>query len=329
MRTTTVEERSPRLYAEPNEIEPAPPGARGIRQSLMNFLLEGYLPSRVEVSSGYAENLRVTVGQFSRWLDRDAVIADLTEERISAFLGNYRGIRSARSTNNKRSHLLTLWMGAFDAGIIKRLPVTRRIRKLRAAVEPPTAWSIDNVGALLSYAGKVSGNVADVPSRLWWPALFATIYWTGCRVNAMLLTESNCYRRGEGVLVRAQKNKIAQWYPLPASCCCLIDATDPQTRELLFPWSGHPKAIFAKARKIIEGAGLECPRKTMQLFHRLRRTTLTLCAAVDPAVAQRQAGHSSYATTQRHYVDPRIARGRSAADVLPEPVITPRIPQST
>jgi hypothetical protein len=38
--------------------------------------------------------------------------------------------------------------------------------------------------------------------------------------------------------------------------------------------------------------------------------------------SQRQAGHADYATTLKHYIDPRIARGRSAADVLPEPVIT-------
>lgn len=51
---------------------------------------------------------------------------------------------------------------------------------------------------------------------------------------------------------------------------------------------------------------------------RMRRTT-PLCAAVDPAIAQRQAGHSDYRTTQRHYIDPRIARGRCAADILPDP----------
>jgi integrase len=75
-------------------------------------------------------------------------------------------------------------------------------------------------------------------------------------------------------------------------------------------------------RRIVETAGLPCPRTGRQLFHRLRRTTLSLCAAVDPAIAQRQAGHADYATTLRHYIDPRVSRGRSAADVLPEPIIS-------
>jgi integrase len=74
-------------------------------------------------------------------------------------------------------------------------------------------------------------------------------------------------------------------------------------------------------REIVAEAGIRQPAGGRQLFHRLRRTTLSLCAAVDPSVAQRQAGHANYATTLKHYIDPRIARGRSAADVLPEPII--------
>ena len=74
-------------------------------------------------------------------------------------------------------------------------------------------------------------------------------------------------------------------------------------------------------RSIVEAAGIPPPKGHNQLFHRLRRTTLSLCAAIDPAVAQGQAGHADYATTLKHYIDPRIAGGRSAADVLPEPII--------
>lgn len=57
-----------------------------------------------------------------------------------------------------------------------------------------------------------------------------------------------------------------------------------------------------------------------QLFHRLRRTTITFCAIVDQSVAQRTAGHRDFATTQKYYIDPRIYRSLSAADILPDPL---------
>jgi integrase len=248
----------------------------------------------------------------------------LSEQTLCGFLAAYKQQWSARSTNNRRSHLLVLWMAATDYDLLLVPPRLRRIRKLKTNADPPTAWTVEQVGHLFSMADHQQGKVCGVPSGLWWGALFRVIYWSGCRIRAMLEAESNCYRKGEGVLVRNQKNKTPQWYTLPASCCAAIDATHPERRRRLFPYREYSRAIFTDARRIIEAAGLDCPKgQGMGLFHRLRRTNISYCAAVDPAIAQRQAGHSSYATTLKHYVDPRIARGRTAADVLPEPIVTP------
>jgi hypothetical protein len=49
---------------------------------------------------------------------------------------------------------------------------------------------------------------------------------------------------------------------------------------------------------------------------------LTLCDQIDPALAQRQAGHSSYATTKKFYVDRQLSRPVYAADVLNDPLST-------
>jgi len=71
-------------------------------------------------------------------------------------------------------------------------------------------------------------------------------------------------------------------------------------------------------------SGIALSRRKFGLFHRLRRTTLSYCWSVDPAMAQRQAGHASAETTKQHYVDPRIcAQGLCAADILP-PIKLPK-----
>lgn len=297
-------------------------------QTLTSFLEGIYLPSRIEVCKGYVEALQISVRKFSRWLGRDALLADLTEQAVCGHLANYRQKWTARATNNQRAHLITLWLAAFDYDLLPAPPRTRRIRKLKTNPDPPVAWNVQEVGQLLAHVEHCRGRVGGIPAQLWWGALFRVVYWTGSRIAALLAVETSCYRPGEGVLVRATKNKTPQWYPLPKSCCDAIDATEPRRRRLLFPYHKHPKTIFVDARRIIEAAGLDCPRgKGMGLFHRLRRTNISYCAAVDSTIAMKQAGHVSYETTARFYVDPRIARGRSAADILPEPLNAAVLPK--
>ena len=288
---------------------------------LTTLLRKEYLPSRIEICKGYSEALETTLRKYSAHLGYPATVSDFTEQNILAYLMAYRAEWSARSTNNQRANLITLWMAAFDAGLVDRMPVTRRIRKLKIGRDPPLAWKVDDIGDLLRYCETLSGEFCGIEAALWWRALFGTMYWTGCRIAAMMRTNADCYDRGSGVLVRLQKNKQSQWYPLPTACCDLLDATEPWNRQKLFPYPKYPKTIFVDARRIIEAAGLDCPKhKGLGLFHRVRRTTLSYCAAVDPAIAQRQAAHSSYATTLQSYVDPKIAGQRSAADVLPDPL---------
>jgi len=130
---------------------------------------------------------------------------------------------------------------------------------------------------------------------------------------------------------RATNNQRPQWYALPESCREVIERTQPGNRKLIWAHPWHPRTVWVKARRIIEEAGLPAPKTGRQLFHRLRRTTITLCAAVDPAIAQQTAGHKDYATTLKHYVDPRKLHSRSTVDILPDPLETdkPRIDGSS
>jgi integrase len=290
---------------------------------LRAFLQTVYLPSRVEVTAAYAGLLASTVAQFALYLHRQAKLTDLTEANVGGFLAEYKRLRSAVTTNNARRMLLTLWRAAFDHGLLAAAPRTRLIRRLPEAVDPPEAWTVAEVERLLVAASQVNGAIVDVPAGLWWASLLQTIYWTACRIGSLLATPSNAYD-GAGVLVRQQKNHRPQWYSLPPCCQAAIDATWPMNRKLLWPWPHHRNTLYVEARRIVDTARLPCPHTGRQLFHRLRRTTLSLCAAVDPAIAQRQAGHTDYATTLKHYIDPRIVHADSAADVLPVPLPTRR-----
>ena len=278
-----------------------------------------YLPSRIEVCDQYAAFLARAVEGLSAHLGRPATLDDLTEINVCAHLSAYRRQWSARATNNRRQALLTLWLAAWEDGLLPAPPRLKRIRRLPEEIDPPEAWTADQTSALMFEAAHQHGTVCGIQAGDWWLSLLLTIYFTSCRISSMLVVCSLAYDKA-GILVRRQKNHRPQWFPLPPVCRWAIDRTNPHDRKLLWPFPWHPRTVWDKMRKIVETAGLPCPRTGRQLFHRLRRTTLTLCAAVDPAIAQRTAGHQNYATTIKSYIDPRLLGGVSAADVLPNPL---------
>jgi len=89
-------------------------------------------------------------------------------------------------------------------------------------------------------------------------------------------------------------------------------------RELVWPWPYHRNTLWSMSRRIIQGAGLSVDSRGRGQFHKIRRTCISYCAAINPGLAQQQAGHADARTTAR-YIDPRIAGRQSAVDVLPRP----------
>lgn len=291
----------------------------GHQLTVLDFLREVYLPSRIELSENYASLLESVVRKFSAFLGRPAELQDLNDTTVCNYLCEHRRQWSAVSTNDHRRMLLTLWRSAWDRELTTIAPRPTRIRKLPEETDPPEAWTEQQVAALMESASGQHGTVSGILACDWWASLLLTVYWTSCRIGALLATPVASYD-GSGLLVRKQKNHRPQWYPLPGGCCQAIERTQPGGRILLWPWPWHRNRLYIEMRRIIGEAGIPCASRGMALFHRLRRTTLSLCAAVDPAVAQRAAGHADYSTTVKHYIDPRVARGRSPADIIFDPL---------
>lgn len=310
----------------------------GARSVLLSAYVQTiYVPSRIELARQYVAKLYSVAAKFSEFLGHPATLGDLTDRTVCDYLTAYRQRWSSRATNNQRQVLLSLWQDAADRPeflpLLSTAPNPRRIRKLPEERDPPTAWTFSQVVSLMDQAACLSGWVGDVPAGDWWLSLFDSIYWTSNRITAMLAVPSTCYD-GEGILVRKQKNNRPQWFPLPGTCREIIERTRPGERNLLWEHPWHPRTVWTKAREIIEAAGLPCPRTGRNLFHKMRRTTITLCAVEDPIVAQRTAGHKDYATTLKSYIDPHQIPQRSAVDVLADPLVpqkphhpTPKTPR--
>jgi len=285
-----------------------------IRPTSLTEFAESYVADRFDLSEGYRAELLRAVKQLNEWAGYDLPLGDLSVRLVSDFLRSRIANSSPVTVNNKRRELLTLWNAAAEAGLVLS-PGT--IRRLQEPLDPPSAWTVEEVRTLVEQCQQEQGYIAGISAGLWWATFVMAIYWTGTRPSALLQVRPEDLH-GDGLLIRgaSQKNRRGQWHPLPLSFLGELRQMGGGP-ERLWPWPYHRNTLFASFRRIVEKAKIPLPLGGRQLFYRLRRTHLSYCAAADPLLAQRQAGHADYRTTERHYIDPRIARQRTAADVLP------------
>ena len=292
--------------------------------TLSAFFAQTYRPQHLNLTDQAAANIARDLRKFDEWAGSPIGLNELSDELVIAFMRHRQMAGdSAATINGRRAKILAVWRFArahvtILPGSIPRIKEPRRI---------PRAWTITQVEALLAYARQLPGNVGRVPKRHFWPALVEATYWTGCRPTALLSTKSGDFSPGERYLIvraASEKTNRDRYYSLHPQCVAAIAAIWDPCLDLLFPWPFCPRYLWTCFRRIVEGAGLPSGKDGRQLFYRLRRTNLSYCAAADERIAQAQGGHADFATTRR-YLDPTIARSRSAADVLP----VPRLPADT
>ena len=121
-------------------------------------------------------------------------------------------------------------------------------------------------------------------------------------------------------MVRAETQKTSkeQRFRLAPQAIASIALIYDPDRELIWPWPHCRRTLFTHFRRICESAGLKPNRRGMDLFQRIRRSSISYAAKCDLELARRLAGHSSVEMTRRHYIDERIAEAPSVVDVLPE-----------
>jgi len=284
--------------------------------TLRDYLNHHYIPDRPGLTADYRRRLDAVVRSFVVWTGRRLSIQEVDRPLLAAWASAMLAAGNAPITvNTKLRQIRTLLLAAYDDGILDRPP--RRNRRLRETPPTPEAWTVDECRRLIAHLAALPGRVGDVPAGRWWVSLCLAVYWTGCRIGALRAAVAADYSPGVGLLIRRQKNGRQQFYRLPESCCEAVNAVLPEC-GLIWRWPLHPRMLWTHFRRYVEAVGLPAPRTHCQLFHRLRRTTASYCALVDPAIAQRQLDHSHLRTTIRHYVDPRIAVMPGAASVLPD-----------
>jgi integrase len=283
--------------------------------SLADWFAHVYQPRRLlGCSTGTVHCYLVLLRQFSRWLGRPAVLADLDEDRLSEFLAVRLETHAAATISRERSQLLALAKYAHHRGLLTEVPDVMPIRLLRKS---PTSYTPGDMGRLVAAGRGAAGEISGVPARLFWPALFLVIYDCGCRSGAAWALRWVDWSP-PALLFRAEhaKQRSDQLLRVSQETVAAIEAIRRPSRDLIFAWPYCPDHRFRRVRAIFKAAGL--PHGRHDQLQRIRRTTATLMHRAGYS-ATTQLGHSSDAVTRRHYLD--TSEDVQAADILPRPVV--------
>mgnify|MGYP001564619267 CR=1 FL=1 len=281
-------------------------------------LLYFYQQRRVGRAPRTWAQYQATLRRFDRYLQRPAMVADLTESTVVGFLAHVAESSCLGTVATKRAHLLALWTWAAKKHYTDEWP---DLPLVKVPQRIPTAWTVEQVTRLLDACRGMLGLCAGLPAGFFWRSLILVLFDTGLRATAawsLRQAEVDLAERTMYVRAETQKHRADQLLRFsPQTGDALAEIWQP-ARALLFPWDRSQRTRYLEFDRLLQRAGL--PHGPRDKFQRIRRTTATLgrhYGAAQGFDATAQLGHSSDAITRRHYLAPMFSI--QAADVLPRP----------
>jgi integrase len=270
--------------------------------TLSDFFEDFYQPLRLVGRSPRTLTLYdYSIRLFGDTLKRPATLKDLDDLTVSRHLQrlHLQGY-SPHSINKERDQLLAIWRLAARKKLVDEFP---EVQRLPAPRNIPQAWTLDEIGRLISAAENQPGEYYGVPAGLWWAARITLCYATGERTTAIGLAKWSDLRNS--VIEFPPENRKGKQSPniveLPAYAMKRLGKIRTPSRDLIFPWPYGETYQYHVFSQINRRAGL--PDGSKHKFHCLRRTHATQLkiAGGDPSTS---LGHSNPATTAR-YIDTR------------------------
>jgi integrase len=287
----------------------------------LNDLWQKYVSENPRIRSEHTRSLvKIAVQHFQAFLGRQAVLSDLTNENVVAYMEYRKQLhRSPRTIERETSKLTTLWRWAASNGWCE-MP---RFSIAKCAPPTPTAWSPREIVQIFDAASKYASTIGKLPGRLVMPVLLRMAYDTGERATALLVVKwSDVDLDGRWVTFRAEtrkggagasdnlqrlSRKAARALSALQSFCQMAG----MEAEFVFPQL-HATSYYGHLRIMLKGAGLPTGRNCM--LHKLRRTHATHLHVMG-GDATASLGHTSDQMTRGYYLDPKYTRGGYLADM--------------
>ncbi|MDM4014677.1 tyrosine-type recombinase/integrase [Roseiconus lacunae] len=283
--------------------------------TLSTLLDDHYIPARLVGKSKNTIRLyRVCIRNFSKWLGRDAVVADLTTQTIGKYLQHSIENTSLSPHTIEKEAAEFRAFSTFCArrGWLRSCP---DIPSINCPKRVPEAWTDEELVRLMNACENAVGDVGSVPASHWWPALVSLIYDCGERISAVLSIEKTDIGSDGWLTVRGEYRKGKtrdKRYKLRPETLERIHRMKV-TSGAVFAWPMHPNYIYTRFDEILKAAGLPATRRDK--FHKIRRTTASNFEAAG-GNATRLLDHTDRRTTEA-YLDPRALKEIHPADIVP------------
>lgn len=242
---------------------------------------------RIGASDNYTYQLAVLTRRFN-W-----TTADLTRDKIDAYLTHALTKLAASTVQNHRRMLGTLRKAALRDGLVD--DCTDQIRRVKVNTPLPRAWSHAEIGRLLEAARQMKRGSGRCPWKVLMPAYILVAYSSGLRLGDLMSIRHDSLRGNRLALVMGKTRR--------PHVCVLDDAavaaiaTLPNRGPQIFG-ALVGRCVFLRAfRRLVKQAGLKGTSK----FLRRSSATYAVLAGQDPTG---HLGHATAGLAQKHYVDP-------------------------
>ena len=154
------------------------------RQLLAEAFEQEYRPIRLRSrAKSTVETYRITLRFFDRFLDRPALLSDLRDDTVSAFLEYRIGSKSPRTVNRDLVNLQAMadWFW-------KRKRIPKTLTELEPYIAPkmvPHALTMEEISRVWDSIADQPGHIGRVPSPIFLRALFLVFWDTGERFTAV------------------------------------------------------------------------------------------------------------------------------------------------
>lgn len=306
------------------ELEPPDPAVPDPRRLTLRAAYEKYHRS-VSHAERYVEDVHGALKHWER-CTTNSPIGDVTNDAMRGFKEKFlstplpsKNRLPKPTTFNKVLRTLdaifsTLgpkqWGNPYGLGIISDVP------KCRSAEEDepdPVVASPEEVSRIYEHCevatwpGVMTTGIRPVDL---WQGLVVYLFNIGSRrseFRRLLCTDVRFAERL--VYTRATKTGKKRPFPLNETAARhLRKIWMPQPRELMFPFPRNDGGLYKQWRAIQRAAGIVVvrpegsDRHDVYGFHELRKTCATELAGINEGAAVAICGHSSVATTRKHYI---------------------------
>lgn len=220
-------------------------------------------------------------------------VADLEPQRINCWLDSLTCSKQTRS--NYRRQACTIVKAALGPDAAHCID---RIRKVKAPLPPPVAWTKEELSRLLHHARNLTGTLqSGCPSSLFFHCWVLLGYSVGLRFSDLLHLRVNQIRDGRLYTVQS-KTGDALVQVLPNECARILNELSVLSPDgTLFKWALSARWLRIRWNRLVKAAGLTGTCKW------LRRTGATWVEATQPGMSSRFLGHRSPELSMKHYVD--------------------------